>query len=320
METIIKLLNQKQEFYKSQGLQLHNLQDDYDLLNIQYGSLSDEFQERETVHAIARYHNEQLCSHLAESQDQFGILERTCNAVESLTDDLCTANDTIAKLNNESSSTAAMQRIITDLRMKNRSLSTLANKYEAAQAGMLAATKKLNQFKAEHGAHTQSKIVAPDNGAFGKKPVSQKQLRQASKNLVKENEFYKGKYKEVADMYNELVIYQQTAPTFAGDVSIGAGGNIHMIDLQWHDRDIKQADGSFLRTRAQHVICINDYSSVKTLFRIAGSDVIHVSETPPGKHLRASDKLTEIVKRRFEAYDKQYKNANGEYHTVRGDK
>ena len=44
METIIKLLNQKQEFLKAQNLQLHNLQDDYDLLDTQYGELNDQWQ------------------------------------------------------------------------------------------------------------------------------------------------------------------------------------------------------------------------------------------------------------------------------------
>ena len=315
METIINLLNQKQEFYKSQGLQLHNLQDDYDLLNIQYGELHDQWLSDCTTFGLIRYANLALCESIAELDIYAtGISTRllsTSNAVESLTDDLCAANDIITKLKNDESSMAGLTRKITQQAIEIKALQVYERKNEVAQAEISRLESQIVKLKATaQRPPVKQKKAAPFNndGPFSKGPVSSKQLRKASENLVKENEFYKGKYKEVADMYNELVIYQQTAPTFAGDIELKGVGNIHMIDLQWHNRDIMQEDGTFLKTKAQHVLCINDYGSVKTLFRIEGDEKIYVSKTPTGKHLRATDGLTEIVQNRFDEYDRNYKD------------
>lgn len=205
-------------------------------------------------------------------------LMSTSNAVESLTDDLCNANDTIIKLENDQLSMAAMQRKVAAQAVEIKSLSAYKKKSEVLSRDL----------KAMESNYQKARAVQV-------KPV--KTVKASHSQLQKKND-------QLNKYISELVKYGESAPQFAGGLKHSTQGVMDFIDAKPERMSVKEsADGPEIEKLVQRVFVINMHNSVKVMTRIIGEPGLHTCKIGKGCTVQIDDEVRDHVTEYFKTLD-----------------
>ena len=230
---------------------------------LDYASLLSECEEAEAVVTDSNALTQRLMSASA--------------AVESLTDDLCKAQESIGKLENESLSIAALQRQIADKNIEIKGLSVYKKKSE-----VLAKDLKAMEVNYQNARTKQVKPV--------------KQVKVSHSQLQKQND-------RLNKYISELVAYGNTAPQFMGGLKHSTNGVHDFIDCKPEKMSVREKGGKERELMIQRVVVINQHNSTKVMTRIIGEPGLHTCKIPTGGTVKIDDEIRDHVTEYFKTLD-----------------
>lgn len=275
LESAIVLIAKEQAENKS-------LQDTYKLTNLVNISLIKKFDELE-FYCDGLVYDLHMAESVNNNSDELTKrLMSTSSAVEELTDDLCVANDTNAKLVNDSLSMAALQRKVADKNIEIKSLNVYKRKFEVASKDLKSTLDKLQVEKVKNSLS---------------KPVKQPKVTKNYKDLQAENA-------RLNDYIKQLVEYGNTAPQYAGGLKHSKQGVMDFLDSKAELMGVTDPKtGESREVMVQRMFVINQHNSVKTLTRIVGEEGVHTVKVPKGGTVTIDDEVKDHVTEYFNKLD-----------------
>lgn len=262
--------------------------------------LADNDARKDTDLMLARLSNQSLVKEVEEFNKDYQSLLMECQeaeslvtdstaltqrlistsaAVESLTDDLCDAKESIGKLENESLSMAGLQRQIAEKNIEIKSLNAYKRKAE-----VLA-----KELKAMEANYQNARTKQANPGKSVKSSLGARKLE--------------AKLNEADKVIAGYASHYLVSPQFEGDYQHSKQGVISLYRLNPVLMTIDRNGDGAEDVKVERMILMNSYNSCKVITRIAGENQLGHVSLPKGCTISVDDEMMGWSVNRFKEND-----------------
>lgn len=275
--TKINLLTTAIKLLEEVGAENNASADVYQLTKLANISLIKNFDELELYCDQVEADCKKAESAVTDSTTITNRLKSVSSAVESLTDELCDANDTIGKLRNDSLSMAALQRKIAEQAIEIKKLSVYKRKNEVMAKDLADAKKQA----------LRSNRSPAATGGFkseGQK-ITQRKLNAANNVIA------------------DYAAHYLVSPQFEGQVNHSEQGIIDLYRLNQVTMSVQRNGEEIQEVKVERMIVMNSYNSCKVITRINGVHELGKATIPKGGVIKLDDEMLEFALVRFKEND-----------------